>query len=333
MLSKLFRFLAKTTSKSANRASVRVAPRARLSVERLETREVPAVFNVTTGMDFGPGSLRQAILDANTNAETPDDINIQVSGIFLQTALPAVIDGVNINGAAEGTSISRHPMAMGQFRILTLLFNGEAYSLTRLNISTGRADNGGGIYSQGILTLNDCTISDNIASGNGGGLYSEFAPVTVIGCEFFSNVAGGNGGGVYFVSGGVQPLNVTSSYFEFNRAGNSGGAISYSANGDLTVTSTDFYVNRAEGGSGGAISSACLRLTVSGGIFGSNYAYASGGAIWTVVELTASINTIAGLNTVQNPFAQDTRGAHVLLKPTASASVALVHDPFRIESF
>src|SRR5262249_14390005 len=38
---------------------------ARLSVERLEDRTVPSTFTVRNLADSGPGSLRQAILDAN----------------------------------------------------------------------------------------------------------------------------------------------------------------------------------------------------------------------------------------------------------------------------
>src|SRR5262245_38640244 len=40
---------------------------ARLSVERLEDRTVPSTFTVGNLADSGPGSLRQALLDANDN--------------------------------------------------------------------------------------------------------------------------------------------------------------------------------------------------------------------------------------------------------------------------
>jgi hypothetical protein len=39
----------------------------RLTVESLGERVVPATFLVTTAADDGPGSLRQAILDANAS--------------------------------------------------------------------------------------------------------------------------------------------------------------------------------------------------------------------------------------------------------------------------
>ena len=43
-------------------------PRIRLGVEGLEDRTVPSTFLVTNTADSGPGSLRQAILDANAQA-------------------------------------------------------------------------------------------------------------------------------------------------------------------------------------------------------------------------------------------------------------------------
>src|SRR5262245_61691634 len=40
----------------------------KLLLERLEDWSVPSVYSITTTADSGPGSLRQAIIDANTNA-------------------------------------------------------------------------------------------------------------------------------------------------------------------------------------------------------------------------------------------------------------------------
>ena len=39
--------------------------RARLSVNSLECRVLPAIYTVTNTLDSGPGSLRQAALDSN----------------------------------------------------------------------------------------------------------------------------------------------------------------------------------------------------------------------------------------------------------------------------
>jgi hypothetical protein len=48
---------------------------------------------------------------------------------------------------------------------------GSHVSLSGLTIQHGRANNGGGIYNAGTLTINDSTISGN-TSGGGGGIYN-----------------------------------------------------------------------------------------------------------------------------------------------------------------
>src|SRR5262245_27472607 len=106
----------------------------RPALEQLEDRRTPApmMFTVTNTGDLDmhgqpvPGSLRQAILDANRHAlqevfmgETPgqDTINFNISGARVQTisptaALPPIqrkvlIDGYSQPGAAQATATSR----------------------------------------------------------------------------------------------------------------------------------------------------------------------------------------------------------------------------------
>ena len=76
-------------------------------IEPLEARIAPASFLVTTIADSGPGSLRQAILDANTQAG-PDQITFNIgagSVIKLASHLPAITDRVSIIGKSGTTKI------------------------------------------------------------------------------------------------------------------------------------------------------------------------------------------------------------------------------------
>jgi hypothetical protein len=92
-------------------------PRRRLSrpgVERLEARAVPATFTVTTAADSGPGSLRQAITNADATSGT-DTINFNIPGASLHTIapsspLPAITDPVTIDGYSQPGS---HPNTNG----------------------------------------------------------------------------------------------------------------------------------------------------------------------------------------------------------------------------
>src|SRR5205085_8028593 len=97
----------------------RLAPR-RLHVEPLEDRTVLTIFTVLNTLDSGPGSLRQAILDANATANVggPDRIEFNIDsasqngdGTFTIAPLsplpaitdPAVIDGYTQPGTSPNT--------------------------------------------------------------------------------------------------------------------------------------------------------------------------------------------------------------------------------------
>src|SRR4051812_13641582 len=78
---------------------------ARLAVETLENRAVPATFTVTTGANDGPGSFRQAILDSN-GTPGPDTIAFNIGAGGVQTIrptapLPNVTDPVVIDGTTQ----------------------------------------------------------------------------------------------------------------------------------------------------------------------------------------------------------------------------------------
>ncbi len=77
-------------------------------LEALEDRALPSTFTVLNTNDSGAGSFRQALLDANANANSggPDviDFAIATSGvqtISLQSPLPQVTDPVVIDGISE----------------------------------------------------------------------------------------------------------------------------------------------------------------------------------------------------------------------------------------
>ena len=69
-------------------------------LEALENRWAPATFLVTNTNDSGPGSLRQAILDANADSAAMNFIDFFIPGpgvhtIVLASALPAVTGHTN----------------------------------------------------------------------------------------------------------------------------------------------------------------------------------------------------------------------------------------------
>src|SRR5947209_3606122 len=77
-------------------------------LEALEDRAVPSTLTVLNDHDSGPGSLRQAVLDANA-APGPDTIVFakSVHKITLTSGELAVTDGVTVAGpGAEKLAVS-----------------------------------------------------------------------------------------------------------------------------------------------------------------------------------------------------------------------------------
>src|SRR6185312_12178298 len=88
-------------------ASVR-RPRLRPQLEHLEDRLVPAVIDVTTLSDgTGPGTLRSAIAQANTNdanGDTNNTINLTVAGTYNVGQLGAL--SIFANATANQTGLN-----------------------------------------------------------------------------------------------------------------------------------------------------------------------------------------------------------------------------------
>ena len=307
--------------------------RARLELERLESREVPAVIPVTSGADSGPGTLRDAIILANADGdEDTIQIDPSVTRIGLESSLPATFTNMNINGPSGG--LTRIEPASGRFRIFEFDFNGTAVSIANLHINGGAADEGAAIKSWANLTVTNCLFTGNTATESGGAIHQILAPLTVSGSTFTGNTAGTNGGGISFESGGIQPLTVTGSTFDFNTAGVDGGAIFYEANGEVTIDSSSFFTNSATTGNGGAINCAqCASLSITSPptpLFTTdmNTAGGSGGMIFANVEVSLTIDTNINGNSARGQ--PPTGGFLINLRPAASFSIdfARVRDSF-----
>src|SRR5262249_21938256 len=93
------------------------------------TAALAGTFTVTNTNDSGAGSLRQAILDANSNGGT-DTIafNIASSGVHTITpasALPAITGPVTIDGYTQsGSSANTNPTSQGLNTVLKIELDG-----------------------------------------------------------------------------------------------------------------------------------------------------------------------------------------------------------------
>ena len=117
-----------------------------------------AIFTVTNTNDSGPGSLRQAILDANANSGA-DTVRFNIAGSGIKTitpatTLPAITDPVTIDGYSQpGTSVNT--LATGDNAVLLIQLSGSS-SVNGLVINGGNS-----------------TISGLVINGFGGSAFTD----------------------------------------------------------------------------------------------------------------------------------------------------------------
>jgi hypothetical protein len=225
-----------------------------------------ANFPVSNTNNGGAGSLRGAIAAANA-AGGLDTIsfNAGVSGeITLTTGEIAITDDLTINGPGAGVlavsgdsdndnvrDFATSNVALGDTRIFDITDASSPLSPTQNVTITG-------------LTLRE-GVADFFTGGNpqnesGGAIRSEDSNLSLSGMSFTDNVSTGNGGGVMFYGasgpssyGGA--LSIASSQFNANRTLYEGGAVMSRPRkyeDGTTITNTQITNNRAGGTDFGA---------------------------------------------------------------------------------
>ena len=240
-----------------NGSAIRPA-RVRPRLESLEDRVVPAVIDVTTLADgTGPGTLRSAIAQANTNdanGDTTNTINLTVSGTYNIGQLGALSIFTNATANQAGLSLTLQNTSGGNVAIsgnnLSRVIDINPNDITPANnvvlgavtvdgvtIENGLAQpgdgatgSGGGIRDQGPvdLTLNNDLISNNSATADGGGVAMENGASTkwklnLNNTTVANNHAGDAGGGIDEDGTGV--VNITNSVISANTTLNQGGGV------------------------------------------------------------------------------------------------------------
>ena len=336
----------------------------RLRLEPLEDRRLLATFSVTNILDGAvaapgdlPGSLRQAIYDANNTAgadiidfdtagvfATPQTITLGGTGLSITEALTITGTGasqltINGNNASQvfivgdldfsnlfDVEISDLTISGGYEWSGGAIFNREQLTLNNSTVSGNSAEfRGGAVYNFGELTLNSTTLSGNAAT-YGGGIFNKDT-LTVNSSTFTNNLA--LEGGAIDSDGTAT---VTGSTISGNSASNAGGGL-YVAGGTLTVahsTITDNSITTA--GAGGGIHVAGGATTVEHTILSGNSATTTGNEI-NVAAGTLTLNdynligdssqtTAQALNGV-SAGANDIKATSDGTNPTALASILI----------
>ena len=103
----------------------------------------PLTFTVTNTNDSGPGSLRQAMLDANARvAATPNTIAFNIPGAGVQTikpagALPVIIEPVTIDGYTQPGARANTSPTLFNGTVLIQLYSTNAAAVDGLSLAWG----------------------------------------------------------------------------------------------------------------------------------------------------------------------------------------------------
>ena len=274
-----------------------------------------ATFAVTTTADSNDGgctavlcSLRDAVIAANQAAttagtSTANTINLP-PGTYKITRAPSGNPGnepaagsfdlvnynrLTINGAGAGVTVVDANLVDRAFAVplgagLTLngltVKDGLPYAHPNINSS----QSGGGIYSDGPLSLTGVTMSnDNAPSNNGGGIYldSDAGSFAVANSTFSGDSTGAYdyGGAIYFNPTSGTLGTITNSTFSHD-VGYYGSAI-YINQGSLTISGTGFDHDNADYGAIYAASGdLSATLTLKSDSFTYDNAYYAGAVYW-----------------------------------------------------
>src|SRR5262245_10903620 len=177
-------------SRPARRARFRPA------LQALEDRAVPATLTVTNLLDSGAGSLRGQIA-ASAAGDTVNFASGLTGTITLTSGELAIDHNLTVQGPGDGTLTVSGNNAQRVFHTL----RGTSVAISGLTIANGKvADLGGGVESEGSLSLFSSTLTGNSA-GSGGGLSfvvnNTGSASLTLSADTFTNNSATNGGGIF----------------------------------------------------------------------------------------------------------------------------------------
>jgi len=256
-----------------------------LRLEPLEARAVPATFTVNTALDVvdptdGKLSLREAISRANT---TPGaDVIALPAGVFKIALAGAGEDGnstgdfditeaVTIQGAGAGLTVVSGQRLDRVFDVIGSAPHAFQVLFKKIAVRNGNVTGGGGgvQLNNADLTVQDCVISGNEATGFGGGISSTIGPgtanLTLVRTTVVRNSSQSGGGGIS-VSDPGSSLTVRDSAIRLNFTTYNGAGVLAAAGATATLTNSTVTGNVANLGGGGIVAGTAnlTGCTVSG---------------------------------------------------------------------
>ena len=290
-----------------------------------------ATFTVTNTNDSGPGSLRQAMIDANAAAGA-DVIVFAVAPpatISLLSVLPTITEALTISGPGAANLTVRRDAGAPAFGIFTILGGGAVVvTLTGVTLTGGSAGTGGGVDAFGVptVTVADAVITGNAASDGGGiavdGLGA--GPSLIVQRSLITgNTAASGGGGIHVNQGNAVILE--DSTISGNTAPAGGGVYGRDDGGGppgtFAIRGTTISANMAAGGGGLYLDDLFgITVTIENSTISGNTASSEGGGIDSVGALTALTITHS---TVTLNAANGSAGGGIFREPALQPGLTL----------
>jgi hypothetical protein len=288
-------------------------PRVRPQLEYLEDRLVPAVIDVTTLADgAGPGTLRAAIAQADTNnanGDTNNTINLTVAGTYNIGQLGAL--QIFTNATANQKDL----------RLLIQNTSGGNVAISGNNLSRVFDINPNNVIANnnavlGTVTINDVTIENGTVTdaanpdgpnASGGGIRDQGPVSLVLNRDILTNnSATADGGGVAMenpVTSTNWALTLNNTTVVNNHAGDAGGGIEEDGTGQVIINNSTIADNTCLNQGAGvwldAINNGTAVLTVTNSVVSGNTAGQLGGGIGQAGSSTVTINN----STIAHNFA------------------------------
>jgi MBG domain (YGX type)/Right handed beta helix region len=281
----------------------RLRQRMKPTLMALEERSLLSTIVVNNPTDTpidGETDLRQAIVQANTTGgdqtinfdpavfDTPQTITLSGSALGLADTTGTE----TITGPAAGVTVSGGGLS-GVFQVGANV----TASISGLTITGGMITGyGGGLYSQGTITLTNCSISGNSANTNGGGIFALGEGATILNnCLVSGNVSeDGFGGGIFSDEKALTLNDCTVS----NNTGIQGGGV-HEVYSTTTLTNCIVSGNTAgtgfAGGAGGGLSFNGGSAALTGCNISGNAASDEGGGLFAfAVNLSLTNCAVTG---------------------------------------
>lgn len=219
----------------------------------------------------GPTTLSHlTIQNGSTTNDSGAGISIDAGTTTFTTTLRNLVVQNNVNtigtsGMAIGGGIGVHAKDSTSQAIVNLSDSTIAH-----NTNTGGNGGGIGLWFNTHANITNCTISDNKASGYGGGLSSHSGSLNVSQSLFTTNSSAGEGGGLFIDQYAGENSTVSNVTFFANTA-DSGGAI-YVGGMSMTINNSTFAENHSTSPwYGGALAGMAVGIAVKNSVFSSNF--------------------------------------------------------------